>query len=67
MFSLAIVLLQDEFDTYRTTFYPECISSRSIMFLMETKGLSDTCFGSDPISTRYVKKAASNLSKCQQH
>ena len=41
MFSFVIVLIQDEFDIYRTTSYPVCISGWSLR-----KSLSDTCFGS---------------------
>ena len=44
VFSFVIVLLQDEFDTYRTTLYPLSISRQSFLFLMKTKGLSDMCF-----------------------
>ena len=33
-----------EFDIYRTTFYPICISDGSDSFLMKTKDLPDTCF-----------------------
>ena len=30
MLSFVIVLLQDEFDTYRTAFHPKCALSQSI-------------------------------------
>ena len=51
VFSFVIVLPQDEFDIYRTTFYLISISWVFFLFLMKTS-LSDTCFKSiqnDPI------------------
>ena len=40
-----MVLLQDQFDAYRTTYYPICI-----------KGLSDVCFGSIQYWSNMLKK-----------
>ena len=55
VFSFVIVLLQDEFDTYRAIFYPISISGWSFLFLIKTKSLS-YAFWIDPISIWYVEK-----------
>ena len=71
MFSFAIVLLQEEFNTYRTTFYPISISGGSFFFLMKTKSLSDKCFESvqnrsDTLKTCSLK-LAKNVNSANSH
>ena len=63
VFSFVIVLLQDEFDTYRTTLYPISISRQSFLFLMKTKSLSDTCFGSIQYRSNTLKKQPKTCQK----
>ena len=64
VFSFVIVLIQDEFDTNRTTFYPISISGRSFLFLMKAKSLSDTCFGSIQNLSDPLKKKPKTCQKC---
>ena len=59
-------LHQKEFDTYRTTFYPICISGRYFLFQMTTKILSDTYFGSIQSRLDMLKKQLKTCQKCQQ-
>ena len=63
-FSFVIVLLQDEFDAYCTTFYPISISGLSFLFPMKAKRLSDTCFGSTQNRSDTLKKKLKTCQKC---
>ena len=54
--SFVLVLLQDEFDTYRTTFYMTSVSDQSFLFIIKTKSLFDVCFGSIQNQSNTLKK-----------